>query len=266
MHPAGIILWDVATQEQITTFEFHYGKSLVAFSPDGNLLASEGGFPDSFHIWEVSTHQQIAALDTREFGGSSGARQMIFSPDGEIIAIATNKTVQFWEVAAQKKIRSLDYSGAVTFLAFGANSNALVSAGGLSLDRSRIQFWNILRNRQSARLGSYGPITVSADGKVLAWQRQGIIPDTGVIQFWDTETQQQVAQVEIPLESLFSPGVPFALNTDGSLLAIATRLPDSPLPTIELWDVPRQQILSKFEIGSINGSYADSVVFSPQCH
>ena len=64
----------------------------VAFSPDGNTIASAGGM--TIRLWDRSSAKEIAVLKGHERGVNSVA----FSPDGNTIASASNdKTIRLWD-------------------------------------------------------------------------------------------------------------------------------------------------------------------------
>ena len=54
----------------------------VAFSPDGQLLASTGG-DQKLNVWTVPTGRQLLSIDT----GFSHPRAVCFSQDGRSIAV-----------------------------------------------------------------------------------------------------------------------------------------------------------------------------------
>ena len=74
-----IELWNVKTQENITTFKGHRSLTLpgLAISPDGNFLAvdvvdaSVGGWTtdSSLHLWDLKTQRNIATLKESKDSG-----------------------------------------------------------------------------------------------------------------------------------------------------------------------------------------------------
>ncbi|RKU14550.1 hypothetical protein C6503_15015, partial [Candidatus Poribacteria bacterium] len=117
-------VWDVATGENLVTFE-HLGQvRAIAFSPDGTLLATSAGRTD---IRSTKTWQDIATLST------VNATRLAFSPDGTRIAVGMGgrqPTVQIWDVATRNPIATFTgHKRNIESLAFSPNSCLLASGG-----------------------------------------------------------------------------------------------------------------------------------------
>ena len=87
----------------------------VAFSPDGQLLASgsEGPSPhdrlgeDTVRIWQVATGASMQILRH-----GRGVRGIAFSPDGQLLATAQpDGDVELWRVADGTQLRTVQSTG-----------------------------------------------------------------------------------------------------------------------------------------------------------
>jgi RNA polymerase sigma factor (sigma-70 family) len=166
-------LWDLATKKELRRFTSNgpreYGVYAIAFSPDGQKLASAEGSDKTVIVWEVATGKQLVTFKghaeyavavalssdgkTVASGGGEGAirvwdldtgkeraalkattvQSLAFSPDGKMLASAghgDDKTVKLWDVSTAKEIANLTaHTRLLRGLAFSRDGNFLVTAG-----------------------------------------------------------------------------------------------------------------------------------------
>ncbi|MCS6882101.1 MAG: WD40 repeat domain-containing serine/threonine-protein kinase [Oscillochloridaceae bacterium] len=122
-----IHLRDPESLEARRTLTGHNGDiSALAFSPDGQLLASGAQDENEIILWDLSTGQELRRLR----GHSGWIRSLAFSPDGRILASgSTDTTIMLWDVSSGRRLRTLE--GHTDFLgniAFSPDGSSLVSA------------------------------------------------------------------------------------------------------------------------------------------
>ena len=164
-------------------------------------------------------------------GGISG--NIVFSPDGTQLAVATQIGIWIYDTAAQKELKL--YTGhpdEVWEIAFSPDGSTLASCGGWR--DNRIYLWDAATGKHKTTLDGHAEmedttsIAFSPDGSILASGG-----DDGYILLWDTITAMPfasfIADEEESIETLvFSP--------DGRLIASGGW--NQP---VRLWDVSSQQ-------------------------
>jgi WD40 repeat protein len=260
----------------------------VAFSPDGQILASCSGYWDkSIKLWDVGTGLQLCTFQ----GLFDGVRCVTFSPDGQILASggsSRDPTIKLWDVSSgQKKNILKGHSHVVYSLAFTPDGQTLVSG---SQDKT-IKLWDVLTGRELSTIKYHHwvrSVAVSQDGHILAcgsndrtirlWNmltgRQlctlkghffGVSSvkfspddlilasgsDDRTVKLWNVHTGQVIYTLNRHSSAVFS----IAFSPDGEILASG-----SDDDTIKLWNV-----MTGEEICTLNGhsSGVNSIRFSP---
>jgi WD40 repeat protein len=106
-----IRLWDLSQRREIQGLDPGFGKdgrgvSVLAFSPDGRLLASAGGFPHhmsavpdagSIRVWDVQTGKEMISFPADEGFVAS----LAFSPDSKrLLSGMWNGSILVWDITA----------------------------------------------------------------------------------------------------------------------------------------------------------------------
>src|ERR687886_290494 len=177
---ASIRLWDI---HQGTCFKVLYGHTdwvwSVAFSPDGNILASCSN-DLSIRLW----NQDGSCLKVLQ-GNTSGVRSLAFSPDGRwLISGGDDQGIRLWDVQSGKCLKILqDHVGWIWSIAFSPDGQWFASGG----HDQKVRLWDAQSGKCIKRLqghkGCVSSVSFSPDGELLA---SGSQDET--IKCWDVRT------------------------------------------------------------------------------
>jgi WD40 repeat protein len=121
------------------TFEHRYWVNAVAFSPDGQLLASAAGSPGrgtgdpqcegELELWHVASGRLLATLLGDQ--PTPALQTVTFSPDGRwLLAVDATNTWRVWEVAGRRPCLATQ-AVAANFLLDGRTLAVIGAAGEL---------------------------------------------------------------------------------------------------------------------------------------
>ena len=247
-----IRLWDVNTGQLKNTLEHTDRVEAVAFSPDGNTLAS-AGWGNAVQLWNAETGQFKISLDHSKYVVS-----VAFAPDGKTITDG----YRLWDANTGQEKATLDHSRGVTSVAFSPNGTTIAGASS----NGTVQLWDANTGQSQAILEAHGDgvysVAFAPDGKTLASGTRDsqdnfvevIRPPAtlqGMIQLWDVATGQLKNTLEGHEGSVSS----VAFAPDGKTLACGRNN-----DIIQLWDVDTGQLKNTLE-GHMY--VVESVAFSP---
>ena len=166
---------------------------MLAFSPDGEMLASEGY--RKVHIWDVAHGTERTRFEL------TGPLNFVFSPDSRKIIVANDfHTVKIWDIAEKNLIATLQGEDGA---ARGIAAELAISPDGKYLASTEastaIHLWNFetLRRRSLLRghlfqivllaFSPHGQILASGDskGNVIVWtskRKNRLLPSKAVVQ------------------------------------------------------------------------------------
>ncbi|MDE0315422.1 MAG: T9SS type A sorting domain-containing protein [Candidatus Poribacteria bacterium] len=231
----GIWIYDAQTGEELDLLSGHPDKvERVAFSPDGNILASVG-WEGTIFLWDVSTGTHIRTLSGR-------VESISFSPDGNILAGGSGGETRLWDVSTGTHIRTITGQSQVESVSFSPDGKTLATRDTDGM----IFLWDVSTGTHIRTLSGHTrwvySLSFSPDGKTLA-SAGGSRDNT--IRLWEVSTGKNIRTITEDVGSVsFSP--------DGNILASASRR------EIRLWEVSTGK-----NIRTIAWNYVKSLSFSP---
>jgi hypothetical protein len=137
----------------------------LAFSPDGETLASSGTFDGTVRLWSVKT-----GLERRRIKmGIPTPFRLVFSPDGRALAGGSQGGVaRVWESFSGLLLRECTgHRGHVMGLAFSPDGRSLAAGNWMG-----VRLWDLATSKEKGELLGYQgdcmALAFSPDGKVLA--------------------------------------------------------------------------------------------------
>ncbi len=232
---AFVEIWDVPGRKRIANLQPKEG-SLVAFSPQGDLLATDAG--SQIQLWRTDTWDPVRQLPVGEEGE---ALDLKFSSDGRWLACAgyySNRVheVIVWDVstwAVVHRIRGVRFMSFWSAMDFSPDSNALVVGDAdHQIKVVDLAGGNTDISIPEAHSEGISSVAWSPNGSIIA---SGSAFSGGAIRLWDAASGEPLGA----LKGHTSWICKLVFSTDGLRLYSA-----SGDQTIRIWDVERRQPLA----------------------
>ncbi|MDD5580533.1 MAG: DUF4082 domain-containing protein [Methylobacter sp.] len=215
---------------------------LVAFSPDGNTLASAAS-DGQIIVWDVFTGQERLTLPSSSASPVSG---IVFSPDGNTLASVSGSSIHLTDTISGEARLLLPQSAAVTYLAFSPDGKTLASVG----QDGRITLLNSQSGAISQVLTGHqsgvNAIAFSPDSTILASGGQD-----AQIKLWDMAAGQE--QASLPGEG--GAITHLAFSPDGKTVAGVSQ--DARITVLDSQSGAISQVLTGHQSG------VNAIAFSP---
>ncbi|KAI1760616.1 WD40-repeat-containing domain protein, partial [Hypoxylon sp. FL1150] len=210
---AGIEWWNVATGSHLKTFGSIEDISIVAFSPNTQLLAAaiqEPGGLGRIKLFDATTAKHLALLQ----GHKGYVVDIIFSPDSQLIAIASkDRTIRIWNGITYTCLHILESpEDLITKIKFSPDGRIIAS---VSQDKT-IRLWNVTTGIQLQMMqydkGFVREITFLPDELVVS------VSDDELNSFWNLWNPMTLKSYSYPITDAHqdtpSNLVSFGVNLD----------------------------------------------------
>ncbi|NOH02307.1 MAG: hypothetical protein HND47_10300 [Chloroflexi bacterium] len=161
----GVYIFDADTLAQVLQIGTNNWIYSVAFSPDGEMLASSS-WDNTIRLWRASDGSLLRTLE----GHTGDVYSLDFSPDGRTLASGSfDNTIRLWRPSDGTLLQTLSgHTSYVKSVAFSPDGTVLASG---SDDRS-IRLWRVdngsLLQALGGHTGSVLSVAFSPDGTILA--------------------------------------------------------------------------------------------------
>ncbi len=230
---------------------------LLAFSPDGKLLATAGA-DSTVKLWNMDNGQWI-----RTFAGHQNlVTSIVFTPDSRAFATGSlDKNIKLWNTANGQLLGTLtQHVYPVRSVAFTKDLNTLISVGAQSNGRKNgeLKFWDIAGKgdlKQEMTLDGIAPETAQllADGRILA---SGADFRRPAVKLWDAQSGKFVRNTVPGYASGVAIGS-MAFTSDFRVVA-GGGARTGKHAAVWVWEVRTGKILKILQTSAQNG-----VAFSP---
>jgi WD40 repeat protein len=243
----GRFLWEVVDTKALLDPNRSFRVPSIAFSPDGQWLASAKGEDDKsseIKVWDVRTGKEARCLQVQ----TPWVTSIAFSPDGKHLAGASHdRTVRLWDAQTGQEVLCLKgHTDRVLNVAFCPDGQRLASASKDGTAR----VWDARTGQETRILKGHTDgvtsVTFSPDGQRIASTSMD-----GTVKVWDAQTGQESLALRGHTNQVFSA----AFSPDGRRLASA-----SLDETVKVWDTLNDQepLVLKGHTGEVT-----NVTFSP---
>jgi WD40 repeat protein/transcriptional regulator with XRE-family HTH domain len=244
---ASVLVWNVADHSLITTLP--HSQPVTSLAWDGPSRLAAGDADGTVSLWQVPPPVLLTG---------SPAYDAVYSPDGKLLAVSSQDSLQLWSASSHKQLAAEAVPGTfVNAVEFAPRAPILAATYGDGM----FQLWSTA----GGNLMPFGkPVRASATGmtETVAFSRNGQLVatggDDGTLRLWSVRDPARPQLLASERDSgTYVFGVAF--SPDGKMVSAASA--DN---LTRLWDVadPARPVLLGRPLRGPS-SYAISVAFSP---
>jgi WD40 repeat protein/serine/threonine protein kinase len=179
-------VWDAVHGQKVRSFRGHAGRvSGLAYSPDGQYLASSASREKTVKVWNADSGQEVLTFR----GHTDYPESVAFSPDGLHLASGGwDGTVKIWDVTTPQDARLLrGQAVGAHSVAFSSDGKTLAAADTYGI----VKLWDAITGRELRTIATGQKldqsVAFSPDGKRLATASAD-----GDMKIWDPATGREL--------------------------------------------------------------------------
>jgi len=240
----GVSIYKADTLEEVFYFETGASVNSLAFSPDGETIAT-GLKDNTVKLWKASDGSLVRSIDghheenPKKDAEKPEITSVAFSPDGNLLAGGSKDgLVSLWQVSDGGLVNtSKGHTKNISSVFFSADGQAVFSA---SWD-GKVRMENVATG-EIIRVfsGQYVlDAAISADGKTIATYDHRVYISPGNLIFWDVESGKKLKTIASPSDYVITSIV---LSSDGQYIAASLEN-----HTVKIWSVASGILQNTFE-------------------
>jgi WD40 repeat protein len=201
----------------------------VAFSPDGNYLATLGQ-DYIVNIWDLSFGLAVTTIDIQS--ESTAALWAIdFSPDGAQLAIGSYNNIEFWDTDSGELLSVFEKNDVrIMAVVFSPDGTQLA----FSTTNGIVKIWDLENNEELLHINAHNShvwgMVFNSDWSKLATQG-----GEATIKYWDATTGELLLNLTGHTDSIFGP----VFSPNGKSLVSA-----SSDYTMRVWVLPLEELIA----------------------
>ncbi len=235
----GAVIYEAGTLKEQLVIDIGNSVGQVAFSPNGQTLASDG--PSRVNLWSALDGHLIKTLHSADDDVYSAS--FAWSPDGQTIASSVASgwapadpaqgifiVIRFWDVATGREVSTIEREGVIgggAALAYSADGTTLATSNAIY---AGVPIWEVRS----------GELLFTLEGWQVAYSPLGTLiatSDGQTIWLWDAKIRQLLQTLKVRAKGYNSQ---LTFSPDGRILASAGE-------ALWLWDTVTGKLIDKWE-------------------